>query len=326
MSHECGQMNPTANEQRARGFHPDIAKLRGLILGMRSAYARGENTMEYARRESASSVNTVDATLIAYDLQAGSYIADVRNNPERQALWCNQLAEILDSLVTAQSSILEVGCGEATTLAGVLQRLSHKPQHALGFDISWSRCAQGLSWLAEKAVHARMFVADLFEIPLEDASIDVVYTSHSIEPNGGREEAALRELFRVARRAVVLVEPIYELASAEAQTRMRYHGYVRGLKDTADRMDGGKVTQYRLLEHTSNPLNPSGVILIEKGAHKRGGLRKSLSWRCPLTYMPLRDGEDVFVSDDLGLVYPVLRGIPLLRAEHAVIASGLAAE
>jgi SAM-dependent methyltransferase len=316
-------MNSSANKQSVRDFRPETDKLRGLILGMRSAYTRGENAMEYARRESVSSVNTVVATLIAYDLQAGSYIAAARANPERQAIWCNQLAEILDALVTDQSSILEVGCGEATTHAGVLQRLSHTPQHALGFDISWSRCAQGLSWLAEKAVHARMFVADLFEIPLEDASIDVVYTSHSIEPNGGREEMALRELLRVSRQAVVLVEPIYELASAEAQARMRHHGYVRGLKDTANRMDA-KVTDYRLLEHTSNPLNPSGLILIEKDAHKReGGRLESPAWRCPLTYTPLRDVEDVFVSDDLGLVYPVLRGIPLLRAEHVVIASGI---
>lgn len=48
-----------------------------------------------------------------------------------------------------------------------------------------------------------------------------------------REEEAIRELMRVARRAVVLVEPIYELANSEAQARMHTHGYVRGLKETA---------------------------------------------------------------------------------------------
>jgi len=287
---------------------------------MRAAYARGENAMEYARRKGGHSVNATVATLIAYDLQARSYIAGVKANPDGNALWSDQLADVLDAMVTAQSSILEVGCGEATTLAGVLYRLSHTPQYALGFDISWSRCAQGLSWLTEKEVHARMFVADLFAIPLEDESIDIVYTSHSLEPNGGREEAALRELFRVSRQAVVLVEPIYELASAEAQARMRHHGYVHGLKDTADRI-GAKVTDFRLLEYTSNFLNPSGLILIEKVAHKQG--RGSPSWRCPLTYTPLRDVEDLFVSDESGLVYPVLRDIPLLRAEHAVVASGI---
>jgi SAM-dependent methyltransferase len=313
-------MNSSANKQRARGFRSDATELRRLILGMRAAYARGENAMEYARRETGSSVNTDVATLIAYDLQAGSYIDASRANPDGNALWCNQLADILDALVTAQSSILEVGCGEATTLAGVLQRLSHTPQYALGFDISWSRCAQGLSWLAEKAVHARMFVADLFEIPLEDESVDIVYTAHSIEPNGGREDAAIRELLRVVRQALVIIEPIYELARSEAQAHMRHYGYVRGLKNTADRL-GAKVADYRLLDYTSNPLNPSGLILIVKDSSVRGGERPN--WRCPITHLPLREAEDVFVSDDSGLVYPVLRGIPLLRAEHGVVASGI---
>lgn len=112
--------------------------------------------------------------------------------------------------------------------------------HALGLDISWSRCTEGQSWLSEKEVAARLFVADLFNIPLEDESVDVIFTSHSIEPNGGREEDALRELMRVARRAVVLIEPIYELANADAQSHMRSHGYVRGLKETAERL-GAKV-------------------------------------------------------------------------------------
>lgn len=46
--------------------------------------------------------------------------------------------------------------------------------------------------------------------------------SHALEPNCGKEEEALRKCLRVARKAVVLVEPVYELASAEAQARMRH--------------------------------------------------------------------------------------------------------
>ncbi|MFZ5589816.1 MAG: methyltransferase domain-containing protein [Pseudomonadota bacterium] len=301
----------------------DSDELRHLILGMRAAYARGENAMEYARTAGGGIGNSVVATLIAYDLQAGSYVAGVRANPEGNSLWCAQLAKILDPLLTKQGSLLEVGCGEATTLAGVLQRLTNMPSHALGLDISWSRCIEGHGWLAEKKLSARLFVADLFNIPLDDESVDVVYTSHSIEPNGGREEEAVRELLRVARRAVVLIEPIYELASPEAQSRMNHHGYVRGLKETAERL-GADVRDYRLLKYTSNPLNPSGVVLIEK--NRNGGLTgaEAPAWRCPLTYTSLFDIGDAFVSKDSGLAYPVLRGIPLLRTTHGMVASKLA--
>jgi len=296
----------------------DVTEMGRLILGMHAAYARGENAMAYARQTAGSLGNSPVSALIAYDLQAGTYISGARANPEGRVRWCGQLSKILDPYITEQSSILEVGCGEATTLAGVLKYLSKAPKHALGFDISWSRCAEGLGWLSENEVEAKLFVADLFDIPLEDASVDVVYTSHSLEPNGGREEAAICELMRVARRAVVLVEPIYELASSEAQSRMHAHGYVRGLKETAESL-GAIVIDYRLLGYSANPLNPSGLVLIEKKTSKAVGAEPT--WRCPLTHTPVSDLGDVFVAEQSGLVYPVLRGIPMLRAEHGIVAS-----
>jgi len=116
-------------------FRADVTELGRLIPGMRAAFTNGENVMEYARQRKDALGNSPIATLIAYDLQAESYIS---------------------------------GAGEATTLAGVLNRLSSSPRHALGFDIGWSRCAHGLSWLAENAVSVDLFVEDLFEISLAD--------------------------------------------------------------------------------------------------------------------------------------------------------------
>lgn len=297
----------------------DPARFRELIAGMRAAYDRRENAMEYARRAGGMHTNTLEATLIAYDLQTGNYVDRARRNPEGNQRWCAQLAAALAPHLSDDASLLEVGCGEATTLAGVLAQLPAGPAHALGLDLSWSRCAQGLAWLAEQGGCARLLVADLFAIPLADASVDVVYTSHSLEPNGGREEQALRELLRVARRAVVLCEPIFELGGNEAQARMLQHGYVRGLEATAGRL-GAHVTPARLLPYSSNPLNPSGVIVLEKaGAPAATGAAPD--FRCPLTGTPLVDFGDAFSSPAMGIVYPVLRGIPLLRTEHAVVAS-----
>ena len=297
----------------------DATELGRLILGMRAAYARGENAMEYARQNASVLGNSSVSTLIAYDLQAGIYIAEARANPEGRARWCAQLAGLVNPYISNQSSILEVGCGEATTLAGMLKLLEVTPKRALGFDISWSRCAHGLTWLDENAASADLFVGDLFEIPLEDSSVDVVYTSHSLEPNGGREEAAIRELMRVARRVVVLVEPAYELAGAEAQARMRAHGYVRGLKETAEKL-GATVSEYRLLDHIANRLNPSGVVIIEKLAKNLSEF-SDIQWRCPLTHAPLVAYAMGFYSPEAGVIYPVLDGIPLLRSSHAVVAS-----
>jgi ubiquinone/menaquinone biosynthesis C-methylase UbiE len=306
----------------------DPKQLRDLIAGIQAAYARGENVMAYAREAAGSLENTLDAILVAYDLQAGLDVAHAWTHPYETAEWCGQTARILSPLVTASDSVLEVGCGEATTLAGVLAQLAVAPRYALGIDLSWSRCAAGAGWLAEVGVPARLVVANMFDIPLADASIDVVYTSHALEPNGGREEAAIRELMRVARKAVVLVEPIYELATEAAQARMRSHGYVRGLRPTIERL-GGTVAEYHLLPLTTNPLNPSGLIRIDVAAagRKSGGTgdvpADGPAWRCPLTHTELQDLGDAFSSPETGVAYPVLRGIPLLRVEHSVVAAGL---
>ena len=298
---------------------PDV--LRPLILGMRAAFARGENAMAYARSLLGGTANTTEATLIAYDLQAGSYTARAKSFRLDNERWCRQLAEVLAPHFSAGQSLLEVGVGEATTLASVLKFLPVAAGPTLGFDLSWSRCVEARDWLANEAVSADIFVGDLFAIPLADESVDVVYTSHSLEPNGGREREALRELLRVSRHRLVLCECLYELASPEAQERMRGHGYVRGLAATLREL-GAEVKECRLLPYSTNPLNPSGVIIVEKTA---AASSIAPGWRCPLTHTPLVREADVFVSPLTGIAYPVLRGVPLLRAEHAVVASKLVA-
>lgn len=303
----------------------DPTNLRMLLTGMRSAYSRGENAMQYARQHlgSGGSANLPLATLIAYDLQAGSYVKAARANPQYRAQWCNQLAALIQPVLPQGGSILEVGVGEATTLSGVLDALADQVGQAFGFDISWSRIKVAQNWLEEHRLRADLFVADLFDMPLQDASIDVVYTSHSIEPNGGRESEAIRECLRVARHAVVLVEPLYELASEAAQVRMQSHGYVRGLKAAAEAA-GARVLDYRLLECTANPLNPSGVLLLQPDRQRppeSDDQRSQGVWQCPITHAALEAESDLYYAPEVGIAYPVLRNVPLLRPEHAVVAS-----
>ena len=300
-----------------------------IILGMQAAYSKGENAMEWCREYFHRANETVEgndliATLVAYDLQAGSYVSAVRADREKNQSWCRQLASLLSSVLADGDSILEVGVGEATTLAGVLAESGTKPSMAFGFDVSWSRVCVGRQWLQENGQRAELFVADLLSIPMGDGSVDVVYSSHSLEPNRGKEEEAIRECLRVARKAVVLVEPIYELAPREAQARIRNHGYVEGLRETAERL-GAKVSDYRLLDYTPNPLNPSGVIHLTKDGASNGPKDQFTAsvWRCPVTGVALEAGTEFFYARQVGLAYPVLRAVPMLRAEHVIVASKL---
>jgi SAM-dependent methyltransferase len=302
-----------------------------ILRQMREVYSRGGNAMEWCREYFSHCGGDVEgndlfATLVAYDLQSGSYTARVRQDRNQHRLWCQQVAGLLDLVCQSGDTVLEVGVGEATTLAGALQAMKVQPNLAIGFDVSWSRVAEGRAWLEEMGQKASLFVGDLFSIPLADSSVDVVYSSHSLEPNGGKELEALAECLRVSRKSVVLIEPIYELALPVAQERMRLHGYVKGLKKAAEKL-GAEVAAYHLLDYSPNPLNPSGVIHLRKPATsldqdvELDPRHNTPQWRCPMTGVILEPGLEFFVADELGLVYPVLQGVPMLRPEHAIVAS-----
>lgn len=293
-------------------------ELARLLIGMQTAFKRGENVMAWARANS-SCDNTTLSTLIAYDIQSGSYVESARRDKNFIDKWCKQLSNVVRPLIESDDTILEVGVGEATTLVGLMNELSSKKITAYGFDLSWSRISVANKWVFENKLNANLFVADLFNIPIEDNSVDIVYTSHSIEPNRGKEEMAVKELLRVARKAVVLIEPCYESATRDVQLRMDEHGYVKGLRSIV-KTSGANIVDDRLLDVNHNPLNPARVLTLAKP--QRLLERKSMiKWRDPLTGVPMIDKGDYFLAEQVGISYPVLKGIPCLRAEHAIICS-----
>jgi len=217
-------------------------------------------------------------------------------------------------------SIIEVGVGEATTLNNLMQKLTHIPSNVFGFDISWSRLKFAKDFLADfDFKDTVLFTANLFEIPLLDSSIDVVYTSHSIEPNGGKEEEALEELYRITGKYLILLEPAYEFADEKSRDRMKANGYVTNLYPTAKKL-GYKIIEHRLFDHSANPLNPTGIMIIEKDS----STSNNSTLRCPISLTELNKHNDsLLYSKDSFLAYPIIDGIPCLLKENSILATHL---
>ena len=291
-------------------MHPNKLKL---------AFESGENITSLLRQESKSETNTQSIIETAYDLQAGTYVKSL--DDEKMFLHKQEYGFLIaDEILklTAPTSIIETGVGEGTTLSFVLNRLNQPKITAHGFDISWSRIAWCKQWLESNwNGNCQLSVASLLNTPYADSCFDVVYTSHTIEPNGGNEETILKELFRITSKFLVLFEPGYELASVEARQRMERLGYCRGLAEKAKAL-GMKVLKHELIPISANPLNPTAIIVIEKDA---SAATQQPRWACPIFGDEMLDCGDSFFSNGSLRAYSKIMGIPCLRIEDAMIAS-----
>ncbi|MFT6981249.1 MAG: ubiquinone/menaquinone biosynthesis C-methylase UbiE/uncharacterized protein YbaR (Trm112 family) [Crocinitomicaceae bacterium] len=288
---------------------------------VKEVFSKNGNIIQFLNKLDESDQNSTDNIIISYDFQSGSYIKATAKNLEYNQTYCSAIAAIFNELPSV-NSIMEVGVGEATTLATVIKNMDNRPNHIFGFDISWSRLKFAKNFLSDVGVNnVSLFAANLFDIPLSDNAIDVVYTSHSIEPNGGNELAAIKELYRVSKNYLVLLEPSYEFANEEARARMKSLGYVTELGKVIKEL-GLNVIEHRLFEHASNPLNPTGLFIIKKEESSEDS--SSLELICPITKVELKNSnEGLLFADDASLVYPVIQGIPLLLKENAILASHL---
>jgi ubiquinone/menaquinone biosynthesis C-methylase UbiE len=285
---------------------------------LQALYEQGKNITQLLREEQGVQHNTDKIIEIAYDLQTGSYISAMENAEmaEHKRDYTSEIAKTILSLCKPMS-ILEAGVGEATTLSGVLQNIGIDIS-SFGFDLSWSRVAYAKRWLQSKGVsNATLCTGNLFHIPFADNSIDLVYTSHSIEPNGGSERPILQELFRVTKKFLILLEPGYELANDEAKRRMDFHGYCKNLMGIVQSL-GYNVLNHNLFPFSLNPLNPTAITIIKKDDD---AVPPSYILACPKFGTPLEEIGNMLFSEEALMIYPIAGGIPCLRIENGMFAS-----
>lgn len=294
------------------------------INEIRKNYKEGLNITKLLRETSEDSLANEAIIEVAYEMQAGNYVAATRSNWSRSEDVGAEIAEHLRPFLDDQSSLLDCGTGEMTSLAFILKELP-RVGNVFAMDLSWSRLSIGREFFKECNPNFNepiAFVGEMSSLALPDSSVDVVMTVHALEPNRGREVTLLSEVCRVARRQVVLVEPCYERAGPEAKQRMDYHGYVKGIEETLDDI-GATVEDATQLVNTSNPLNPSWVFKITP-PNNHGEIESNQpDWICPNSADPLTLESGWLFGKNSGLAYPILENIPLLRQRNAVLASVL---
>lgn len=282
-----------------------------------------KNIIEYLKEISDGQCNTLEDILISYDFQAGVYTEWYENDPKIRDLSCDKLANLINNLGEFDS-VLEVGIGEGTVLGLVMPKLQITPHNIFGLDLSWSRIKYARKFVDKNGLKdCNLVTGDMFNLPFSNDSIELVYTFQAIEPNGGREREALEELYRVASRYIVLVEPCYENACELGKERMEKNGYIKGLYNKAIEL-GYKVIMHEPLGYNFNELNPVSVMIIEKNSSKNVVNESKLC--CPLTKTPLVKVENAYFSPKSLLAYPIINNIPCLLNTNAIVATKMLEE
>ncbi|MBI96848.1 hypothetical protein CL656_06870 [bacterium] len=289
-----------------------------IIAELKKLYENGVNISQYLKKDIKRS-NTLESILISYDLQSGSYTEFAKNNIKYINEYSSAIGKTINGLGEFQS-IMEVGVGEATIMCPLMKNISkNKNLEMYGFDLSWSRVRYSLKNSIESNLKINLFNANLFEIPLAENSIDIVYTSHSLEPNGGKEKQALEELYRVTNKYLVLLEPDYKNATNEGRNRMEKLGYVINLSQHAKEL-GYEVIKDESFGISVNALNPTRLTIIKKVPFQG---KQNIKYICPISKSDLDLYKNFYYSKAGGLIYPVIQNIPSFLSTSAILGSHL---
>jgi SAM-dependent methyltransferase len=279
------------------------------FVSLQKAYSQGVNLTELISSWGISI--DIEVISIIYEFQSGSYTQFANEDPVYTNAFTSEIADTLFHFLEEDMTVLDCGTGEGTSLIPILKHLGMQSGYAIDASISRLLWAQRNSAMA--GINLGLAVADFGQLPLIDNAVDAVVTVHALEPNHGRESELIRELGRVSRRLMFLIEPDFEKASKEQKDRMMKLGYVRGL-DEAIKQNNFRILDKVSIVNNDNEYNLASITVVETG--KKNEENSHLTWVDPIhkdKLTPYMNG----LRSNLGLWYPLVSGIPLLRVTDA---------
>ncbi len=233
-----------------------------------------------------------------------------------------EMYELIKPHIHDGITMMDVGTGELTTLTGLINQFHIQVLDVYAFDISWSRIFKGSKYysnnISNNLQNLHAFIADISKIPLPSTSIDIAISSHALEPNGGNLKNLLSEIFRVSKKCIFF-EPSYEINSETGKNRMDSLGYIKDIEKTVDEI-GGELIDFVPLKNINNPLNPTDCYVF---APTELDSVFSHYYTMPGSDIPLVKENEFLVSGDIGLAFPILKSIPVLKEDKSILATSI---
>ena len=214
-------------------------------------------------------------------------------------------------------TILEVGAGELTTL-GSLADLFGNDIDYYALDLSLNRVYQGREdFLKRHSCAVEVCKANAAALPYPDKFFDVVFTSHCLEHMPYDYKKAIDEMCRVARKAVILFEPSYELGTFSQKLRMTAKDYVRGIPKYVNSLNTARLSAHFFLK-SGALFNRTACHLIEVVHHAEAPETKQpFKYVCPACRSDLAERDNCLVCQNCSKIYFIFEEIPLLDDKYS---------
>ena len=229
-----------------------------------------KNVNQFLRKY--SKLNETQIIKASYDFQAGSYVGMYKYEKSYK-----NLKDLIKEInLTKFSTFLDFGGGELTNFHTILKNIKNlKSKFFFCCDLSFLRIYHGVEFLKKKKhslKNMNFFVNNGIDIPLPDSSVDLVTTCHVIEPNKIRASKIIKELYRITKKKLILLEPDNTLIKKnnrlkkKINNRFNKHNYVKNidLKLKKLNINFKKIE----LENHFNRLNPASIFIIKKNPKK----------------------------------------------------------
>lgn len=174
----------------------------------------------------------------------------------------NHTIELLsDAIRKAEgTSILEVGCGDGNNVA--MLKEAFPEARVAGCDISDGRIEFAKKYHGERGVDVELIVGNATQLPYADKSFDVVYSLYCLEHLPVEFPQAVREMLRVAKKKVILIEPVAEYFGPLQKLFVWWNDYIRGLPQFLER-EGIVPESVELLSSAANWMNLGAMVTLD---------------------------------------------------------------
>jgi len=160
--------------------------------------------------------------------------------------------------------ILEVGCGNCINLVD-LKKTFGTFVELYGIDISKNRINVAKNYFGEKLSDVNLQPKSITEKTCwDDNYFDLVFSMHCLEQIPYKVEDALREMYRLTNKKLVLIEPVIEFGNPAQRLYLYVSDHNRILLRTIKNL-AYHISRIEPLNIQSNPLNQSSIIVIGKG-------------------------------------------------------------